>query len=318
MARSNNLEYATMTHVDARPLCPDHLLVVDKYATLEDFIRAFAAGYLNMLLIVGLHGLQKTRLVREVVNDRAILIQGRVTAFGLYCTLYEHRDRTLILDDVDDLAKDRDAVRLLKALLQTEPVKTVGWLTQAAERADLPTQFETRSRALIITNDWQVLDANVAALQDRCHALSFKPSALEVHIRTAGWYWDQVVYDFIGAHLGLIVRPSMRHYVRAGELKRAGLPWRDLMLTSWLTGNKLLAAQLRADPSFPSESERVRAFIARGGGCRASYYNCLKSLPPTADPPRLILTNPPPEETSPGPLDVIDLLRQRHRRLGEG
>jgi hypothetical protein len=53
-------------------------------------------------------------------------------------------------------------------------------------------------------------------------------------------------------------------------------------------------ARLRADPSFPSEAARVRAFIAAGAGCRATYFHHAQKLRPIADVPKLALTHATP------------------------
>src|SRR4051794_7238666 len=97
-----------------RPNRPDHSLVVVSYAGLESFIRAFADGHLNLLLIVGGHGLQKSRLVRDVVGDGAFWVETRASAFGLYQQLFEHRDQSVVIDDVDGLFGEQRAVSLLK------------------------------------------------------------------------------------------------------------------------------------------------------------------------------------------------------------
>ena len=192
---------------------------------------------------------------------------------------------------------DRTAVRLLKCLLETNPIKTVAWHTRAARQDGLPSQFQTGSRVILITNLWKTLNAHVAAIEDRVHVLSFEPPPSEVHLRVATWFWDQEIFDFFGEHLGLIRRPSMREYILAWDRKHIDLPWREYLLGRWLSGKQLLVAQLRADRAFATEAIRVAAFITRGGGCRATYYNILKCLPETgSDPPRVILTNRPPSD----------------------
>src|SRR4051812_46430454 len=259
---------------------PDRAIVVTTYAELEAFVRAFADGHLGLLLLVGSHGLAKSRTVREALGEGACWIEGQATAFGLYRELHRHRDEPVVLDDIDGLFADRESVRLLKAVCQTEEVKSVAWHTTAAERAGLPDVFQTRSRVVLIANEWRTLNANVAAVEDRGHTLAFEPTPLEVHRKVASWFWDNDIYNFIGERLGLVALPTMREYLRAWELKRAGLPWRDLLLAGLLSGSELLAAQIKADPSFASEADRVRAFIERGGGCKSSYYNALNRLPP--------------------------------------
>ena len=59
-----------------------------------------------------------------------------------------------------------------------------------------------------------------------------------------------------------------------------------------------------------SEAERVRAFIALGGGSRATYFNHAKKLGKPKDPPRIFLKSLPP--TKPSLLE--DTLREVIRR----
>ena len=109
----------------------------------------------------------------------------------------------MVLDDIDGLYADRSGIRLLKALCQTEPVKTLGWhtLTPILELREVPQQFTTTSRLTLIGHDWKTLNADVAALEDRGHVLVFEPAALEVHRQAAGWFWDQQIFDFVAAQL---------------------------------------------------------------------------------------------------------------------
>ena len=298
---------------------PQRANIITTYAELEQFVSAFANGKINnTVLIVGAPGLQKSRLVADILRNRAHTIRGQTTPYGLYHELFLHRDEPLVFDDLDGLFADRTAVRLLKCLLETNPIKTVAWHTRAARQDGLPSQFQTGSRVFLITNLWKTINAHVAAIEDRAHVLSFEPTPSEVHLRVATWFWDQEIFDFVGEHLGLIRQPSMREYLLACDRKRIDLPWRQYLLGRWLSGKQLLVAQLRADHGFATEADRVAAFVTRGGGCRATYYNILKCLPETVDPPRVILTNRPPSDGPEVVPDVLDLLRKRHGTLGNG
>ena len=230
---------------------------------------------------------------------------------------HEHRNQPLVLDDVDGLARDRQGIRLLKALCQTDPVKTVSWHSAAPGRCGLPRQFATTSRVAIIANQWQSLNADVAALQDRGHCLHFAPSALEVHRQAARWFWDQEIFDFVAAHLSWTSQPSLRSYVLAWELKKAGLDWRPALLSRWLTGVALAVAKLKAT-SFASEEERVRAFVAAGLGCRATYFNYAKKLQPPASVPALKLLHATPPAGVQPDADILAILRRRFGQLGNG
>jgi hypothetical protein len=299
---------------------PPHAVRVPTYVELEQYVRAFAAGHLNLLMLFGPPGVGKSRAVRQSLDQKVCWIGGQATPLGIYLEAYQHRDQPLVLDDVDGLYADRSGIRLLKALCQTETIKTLSWhtATPVLQGQGVPSRFTTTSRVALVGNDWKTLNADVAALEDRGHLLSFEPTALEVHRQAAAWFWDQEVFDFVAAHLHLIAQHSLRLYSQAWELKQAGLDWRHAVLSRCLTGPTLLVARLKADPSLPSEAARVRAFLAAGGGCRATYYHHARKLQPSAPTPKIALRQTaPPSEVVPSP-DHLDHLRRRFGQLGNG
>src|SRR5262245_18825178 len=109
---------------------PEGALVVRDYARLEEFVGAFAAGRLDLLIVVGRPGLAKSQSFRRAAAD-ACWLEGNATAFGMYCALYHARDRLVVIDDVDSLYASAAAVRLLKCLCQTDPVKRLAWQSAA-------------------------------------------------------------------------------------------------------------------------------------------------------------------------------------------
>jgi hypothetical protein len=186
---------------------------------LEQYVRAFAAGHLNLLMIFGPPGVGKSRSVRQALGSRVCWIGGQATPFGIYLQAYQHRHAPIVLDDVDGLYADRLGVRLLKALGQTERTKTLSWQSAAPtlERQGVPRQFTTTSRVALIGNDWKTLNADVAALEDRGHLLLFEPAPLEVHRQAARWFWDQEIFDFVADHLHLMAQHSLRTYHHASS-----------------------------------------------------------------------------------------------------
>jgi hypothetical protein len=98
-----------------------------------------------------------------------------------------------VIDDVDSLYADRSGVRLLKCLCQTEDDKTVAWHSDARslERQRIPREFSTKSRVVIISNDWQMLNKNVAAPQYLSRML---PSMA-----------DQIPLDPLASRLGRLI-----------------------------------------------------------------------------------------------------------------
>ena len=131
---------------------------------------------------------------------------------------------------------------------------------------------------IIICNDWKTLNRNVVALQDRGHMLVFEPTGEEVHRKTGEWFGDEDIYRWFGENLHLVSEPSMRQYLRAAELKRAGMDWMQIVPLAPEDQRQRLVAELQADTSFCTEEARVREFTARGGGCRATYFNHARRL----------------------------------------
>ena len=256
---------------------PEQAFTVTTYDELHRFVQAFADGHLNLLILVGSAGIAKSQSVRRAVGEGACWIEGNATPFGIYTQLYKHRGELIVIDDVDSLYTDRSAVRLLKCLCQTDPEKSIAWHSAAAGTDEIPRQFQTSSRVVIIANDWKTLNHNVAAVQDRGHLIIFEPTSEEVHREVSKWFWNQNIYDWFADHLHLIPNPSMRNYVRAAELQASGINWVQHLLSE-IPSKTRLVAELRADPQFATENDRIVVFGERGGGSRATYFNHKKKL----------------------------------------
>ncbi len=72
--------------------------------------------------------------------------------------------------------------------------------------------------------------------------------------------------------------PSLRHYVRARGLKAAGMDWTEVLAAEDENPRARLAAVLLASDAYGSTAERVQAFVAQGGGCRATFFNYCRKL----------------------------------------
>jgi hypothetical protein len=132
-----------------------------------------------------------------------------------------------------------------------------------------------------------------------------------VHRHAALWFWDQEVFDFVGRRPHLMAQPSLRTYLHAWELKQAGLNWRQGVLSRFVTGVALAVAQLKANPHFTSEAQRVQAFVQSGAGCRATYFHHAKKIQPVKAPPKITLSHTsPPGASHPG-TDYLDQLQRR-------
>lgn len=252
---------------------------IKSYAQLDQYVQAFAQGRLNLLICIGKPGLAKSQSFKRAI-PQGCWIEGNATPFGMYVALYHAKDQLVIIDDVDSIYASGAGVRLLKCLCQTDPIKRVTWQSAAAQldKESIPKEFTTSSKVAILANDWKTLNDNVAAVQDRGHCLVFEPTFQEIHTQAKTFFEDEEILAYFGENLHLLAEHSLRSYLRAAELKAASLDWKACLPLKALSTKVLLAAKLRADPSYASEEARVKAFIEQGGGCRATYFNHLKRL----------------------------------------
>jgi len=248
--------------------------LVTTYDELADLVKVFNQGKLDIMIVEGTAGVGKSSIVKKnLPTDGHLWLEGRVSAFMMFQSLYDKRDLPVFIDDVDNLLTNKDTVNLLKCVCQTELIKTVMWNTKAATEVK---QFETSSKVLVITNDWKSLNKHVDAVEDRGLLVRFKPSATEVHNHIKGFF-DIEVYNFIGEHLPLIREPSMRLYRTASQLK--ALDWKGMLLesfklkkVSWVTVLKLKEAV------HLSENQKAAQFALETGLDERTYWRIKKDM----------------------------------------
>ena len=82
----------------------------------------------------------------------------------------------------------------------------------------------------------------------------FQPSASEVHAQAGKWFEDEEIYGWFAANLHRVREPSLRHYVRAKELKAAGMDWTEVLAAE--EENPRLGSSLRSWPAPPTIAPR--------------------------------------------------------------
>jgi hypothetical protein len=60
--------------------------------------------------------------------------------------------------------------------------------------------------------------------------------------------------------------PSLRHYVRARELKAAGMDWTEILAEGDDNRRARLASELLASTAYDSMEARAQAFVKQGEG----------------------------------------------------
>ncbi len=257
------------------------------YAEMRRVVTAFAEPLspITFLIIKGDPGVGKTNTFRKQVTD-AFVLECNVTPFGFYMALYANRfAEVVILDDVDTLATSPIGINLLKAVAQSDRIKTLGWNTKAADRQGIPRTFSIQARVLMFCNVLPGRGANFDACLDRAMTYQFQPTAGEVQDEVRHWMdggetatpISAAVFDFIGLNLHRIAKPTFRDYVRGSQAEQAGLDWRTSLLARWEENPKRVAAAeivrlaLSGDPHYQTADQRATTFESWGHGCRSTY-----------------------------------------------
>jgi hypothetical protein len=290
-------------------------ITITSYAALDTKLGVFVRGnHMRAVTIISRAGLQKSTMIAKIMPDAAVL-QGRVTAYGLYKFCYANRDRDIVLDDCDNLDSKPEAIAILKALTDTRKRRsTICWNSATPEirSGELPDRFSTTSRLVILANQWDAIGSDVQAVVDRCnYFIHFKPSNLEVHKRVAGFLADQEVFDFIGEHLSYACNLSMRDYVKAQAAKLDGDPdWARDLLSRWLDSeDKRIVAQLLSDASLSTEA-MITEYKKQTGKSRAKFYRVKSQLPEQVSAPKILLPRTNGPVVTEMRLPVVEILRQ--------
>lgn len=277
---------------------PDDAIVVTNYYDLGCYLNKFAEGSLDLVLLLGQPGIGKTEAVRQALcidgdsRGRALYIEGHAQPFGLYQELWRYRDRPIVLDDLDRLYANPDCIRILKPLCNTRRNKRISWLSNAvATVPELPIEFTTDSNMILIANEWKSINSNIRSLEDRTIILWFNPTPKEIHRKTAEWFNDREVYQFIGSYLSHIPQLSMRYYDKGRRLREAGfLDWRKSLLQMMLSDRTVaVVAGLQLDPRWTTDAQRVEQFNAETGLSRATYFRAKAKIPRPVEPPQNVL-----------------------------
>jgi hypothetical protein len=97
-----------------------------------------------------------------------------------------------------------------------------------------------------------------------------------VHQKAGTWFEDEEIYGWFAQNLHRVREPSLRHYVRAKELKAAGMDWTAVLVAEEENPRARLVTEILANPTYDSTAARVQAFVQQGGGCRATFFNYRK------------------------------------------
>ena len=129
---------------------------------------------------------------------------------------------------------------------------------------------------LVVETGTDHLGQHFTQVMQRASRTSYVPLAWPNKAGT--WFDETEIYEWFAANLRRVREPSLRHYVRARELKAAEMDWTEVLAAEDDNKRARLAAELLVSDAYGSTAERVQAFIKQGGGCRATFFNHRRKL----------------------------------------
>ena len=262
-------------------------MLVRTYKELEFFLDMFKNGNAELLVLESRGGLGKSRLVEETMKEIPHLkILSHVTPMQLYILGYKFKDVPIIIDDVDGLLSNNQNISLLKVFCETRETKRISWLSTCGllREQNIPLSYETKSKVLILTNDFQTLSKKVGALQDRGWHIIFKPTDEEVlnKINQIKGYLDidissneiREVYSLIEKHSNFCdfsIRTFIKGLSLYKQCKEKKVSWKEILLQEMGLNNKLILIS-QCINKYDNEKERIAEWKSHGFSKR-SYYD---------------------------------------------
>lgn len=105
------------------------------------------------------------------------VMKGYSSASALYKYLYNHNGQLIVFDDCDSILRDKDALNILKAALDTYEDRWVSWNVNATDPNAPPPIFKFTGRIIFITN----LDMHQIAdpIRTRCYKVDMHMTQLQ-------------------------------------------------------------------------------------------------------------------------------------------
>lgn len=103
-------------------------ITIDVFELIKYKVLQVAYGHAKSLLITGLGGLGKSYEVEQALkenNKEYEMVSGGITTSGLYEFLFKYNGELIIFDDCDSVFGNLESVNVLKAALDTKPVRRI-------------------------------------------------------------------------------------------------------------------------------------------------------------------------------------------------
>lgn len=245
----------------------DFNVLEENYANVEKYIQGICKGEFRSVIVNGPPGVGKSfsvdaYLQQYAQDDAYKVVAGHMTPLSLYGNLYQYRHAgdVLVLDDIDSVFSRIEGINLLKAAMDTKPVRRINWESSSATVVSmgLPAGFEFRGSVVLISNIG--FNRKQSKLQEHLDALKDRSYSLKISNGTKEELYQQVCFmvikkkllqgyelsgsqqseilDYIGGNLEKIHKISLRLAMKLASLMKANpTDWRSMADSGLLSGD---------------------------------------------------------------------------------
>jgi hypothetical protein len=247
----------------------DFSVLEANYANVEKYIKGICKGEFRSVIVNGPPGVGKSYSVDAYLQqyaevDSYKVAAGHMTPLSLYGNLYQYRNvgDVLVLDDIDSVFSKIEGINLLKAAMDTKPVRRINWESSSAvvTNLGLPSHFQFKGSVVLISNIGFI--GKKGKLQEHLDALKDRSYSLHISDNTKEELYQQVCFmvikkdllkefdldavqqskilDYIGDNLNKIDKISLRLAIKLAGLMRANpIEWKSMADSGLLNGSLL-------------------------------------------------------------------------------
>lgn len=205
---------------------------INTFEKLEEYLKAFNDGEINLLIIKSDGGLGKSFTVRKMIQD-AIIFKGHSTPLSIYLRLSKHPLKKIVFDDVDTLFNNKTTIALLKQICDTEKDKVIRYDTTFKGAEDFKEEFISNNRVVLLCNDIKRMGKNIKALLTRGIFIDFRPSHDSVLEKLNIFAEDEEVFNYLKEKKNEIDKMNFRIYHNCCELKESGINWKEYLASEY-------------------------------------------------------------------------------------
>lgn len=245
----------------------DFRILEENYANVEKYIQGICKGEFRSVIVNGPPGVGKSYSVdaylQQYANEDCYKVAaGHMTPLSLYGNLYQYRNvgDVLVLDDIDSVFSKIEGINLLKAAMDTKPVRRISWESSSTVvmNLGLPPHFEFKGSIVLISNIGFV--QKKGKMQEHLDALKDRSYSLHISDNTREELYQQVCFmvikkgllkefdlaaeqqskilDYIGSNLDQLNKISLRLAIKlAGLMKANPEEWSSMADSGLLSGS---------------------------------------------------------------------------------